>query len=216
LISNKSSWFQTNHLDFKQIILISNKSSWFQTNHEIWGTHKSFFNFFFLFFSFFLLFIFQFLHQNVEPGVGEMEDAAVARRVVRIMATQWHGGAHNTIVGSDLATPRMTPWRTDPSLPSFEDGWGNVNKNMPLFLSFLLEIEWRVGYNNTFETKFGVKILKLDKVPILGFLLQGQWEGQSTLALEWRERKASLKFRATRFGLLAILGSLWHTQIYYF
>jgi hypothetical protein len=45
---------------------------------------------------------------------------------------------------------------------------------MPLFLSFLLEIEWRVGYNNTFETKFGVKILKLDKVPILGFLLQGQ------------------------------------------
>jgi hypothetical protein len=40
-----------------------------------------------------------------------------------------------------------------PSLPSLKDGWGNVNKNLPLFLYLLI------------------------KLPISGFLLQGQWGG---------------------------------------
>jgi hypothetical protein len=71
---------------------------------------------------------------------------------------------------------QMKPWLLGEDWPLIAPIGGNVNYNLPLFCACWLEIEWHTDEHDTFETKFGVKNLKIDKLPISGFLPRG-YEG---------------------------------------
>ena len=63
------------------------------------------------------------------------------------------------------------PWRIDPYTCN---GWGNVNKNLLLFLSLLVKNWSPFNIMCYFWIQKWDQILKIGKFLILGFLLQGQ------------------------------------------
>jgi hypothetical protein len=65
------------------------------------------------------------------------------------------------------------------TLVPFQNGWGNVNKNLPLFLC--LFIKNRVAFDDTFKTEVGVKFPKIDHFQKLRFYCEDECTGQFSL-----------------------------------
>jgi hypothetical protein len=73
------------------------------------------------------------------------------------------------------------PGRIDPSFVPLEDGWGNVNKNLPMCLSFLITNYDLQDQFNSFDQIWSQKS-KCKKLPISAFLLWRQWGGQFSVS----------------------------------